>query len=76
MVALIRKRGHLFLGATVGGQSEQSQGGGHLLKGAIVQMPLGRPLSTVEPDLVIFSDASLSEWGVVLNGGKRAMDRS
>jgi hypothetical protein len=46
------------------------------LKGAIVQMPLGRPLSTVEPDLVIFSDASLSEWGVVLNGGKRAMDRS
>jgi hypothetical protein len=75
MVALIRRRGHLFLGATVGGQLEQSQGG-HLLKGAIVQMPLGRPLSTVEPDLVIFSDASLSEWGVVLNGGKRAMDRS
>jgi hypothetical protein len=27
MVALIRRRGHLFLGATVGGQLEQSQGG-------------------------------------------------
>lgn len=27
-----------------------------------------RPLSTEEPDLVIFSDASLSGWGVVLSG--------
>ena len=27
----------------------------------------GRPLSTQEPDLIIFSDASLSGWGAVLN---------
>jgi hypothetical protein len=27
----------------------------------------GRPLSTLEPDLVIFSDASLSGWGAALN---------
>jgi hypothetical protein len=33
-----------------------------------VESSNGRPLSTVEPDLVIYSDASLSGWGAVLNG--------
>lgn len=33
-----------------------------------VESSSGRPLSTVEPDLVIFSDTSLSGWGAVSNG--------
>ncbi|KAI9565167.1 hypothetical protein GHT06_008943 [Daphnia sinensis] len=35
---------------------------------ANVERTNGRPLSMLEPDLIIFSDASLSGWGAVLNG--------